>query len=93
MSLSMIAWPTIVEAGYAPHQTRRNATPKKKNTGRATRGAETFSPAMKLHEDIPDDEPSLNLWSQSFRAGALCYSSVPLRLRMCSWLEGPKLSK
>ena len=57
----MIAWPTIVEAGYAPHHTKRQATPKKKTGARATRGAETFSPAMKLHEDIPDDEPKVTL--------------------------------
>ena len=54
----MINWPSIAGvAGYdaaaAPAAKPRQRAPK----ARATRGAENFSPAMKVHADIPDDEP------------------------------------
>jgi hypothetical protein len=55
---AMIAWPTIsgvygVESLGTPTRARAR-TPQAKS--RATRGAENFSPAMKTHEDIPDED-------------------------------------
>ena len=59
----MINWPTITHGATATGglpepevKTRKARKPKQTDKkARATR-AETFSPSMKLHEDIPDDD-------------------------------------